>query len=301
MNTKKAGFLAATAMSIIIGFSFYFNKIALTSASPWEILAHRFTLAAAFSCILLIFKILPVRITGKDLLRFLPFTLFYPLCFFTLQILGLTRVQSSLASIIQSMTPLFTMVLATLILKEKTERRKIFFLLLSLSGILYISLQKGITVESSGVIGYGLLVLTGMSSAANFVLVRKYAKDLGFLKITVMAVFIGFIVFNLGLFVQFGPGQFLQSYGTALGNSSYLVAVLFLGIPSTLFTSMLTNFSLTRLEASTFSVFQHLGTLVSIFAGVMLLKEKLLPYEIIGSILILIGVLGTTLMKKRSS
>lgn len=205
MQRKNAGYPAAITMSFIIGFSFYFNKIALESASTWEILAHRFTLAASFAGILLLFRILPVKITRKDILNFLPFTFFYPVLFFTFQILGLTRVQSSLASIIQATTPLFTMVLAALLLKEKTERRKKIFLLVSLSGILYISLQKGITVEASGAIGYVLLLLSSLSSAANIVLVRKYARSLGHLKITIMAVFSGFIVFNLGLLLLSGP------------------------------------------------------------------------------------------------
>lgn len=48
------------------------------------------------------------------------------------------------------------------------------------------------------------------------------------------------------------------------------------------------------------SVFHHLGTLVSILAGVVLLHETLLSYEIVGSILILVGVLGITLSKKHA-
>lgn len=300
MQSKKSGYLAAITMSLIIGFSFYFSKLALDNASPLEILAHRFTAAAAFSAGLLLLKVLPLKITRKDFVKFLPFALFYPIFFFSLQIAGLTMVQSSLASILQATTPLFTMILAVVLLKEKTGRQKIFYLLISLSGILYISVHKGINIQVSSITGYILLLLSSLSSAANFVLVRKFAKSLGHLKITIMAVFAGFIVFNLLLLLQSGLETFTASYRMAWGNTKYLVPILFLGIPSTLFSSMLTNFSLTKLEASTMSVFHHLGTFVSILAGVLLLNERLLSYEIIGSLLILLGVLGTTLFSHKN-
>ena len=294
MQNKNAGYLAAVSMSLIVGFSFYFSKISLSFASPLEVLAHRFTAAAVFSATLLLLKVLPMKITREDFLKFLPFSIFYPILFFLLQIIGLTSVQSSLASIIQATTPFFTMILAALILKEKVDQKKIFFLLLSLSGILYISIHKGVSFQGSSVLGYAFLLFSSFSSAANFILVRKYARSLGHLKITVMAVFAGFIFFNGTLFIRMGLRASMDSYRMAFGTYRYLFPILFLGIPSTLFSSMLTNFSLTKLEASTMSVFHHLGTFVSIFAGVVLLKETLFFYEIIGSLLILLGVLGIT-------
>ena len=299
MQNKNAGYLAAVSMSLIVGFSFYFSKIALSFASPLEVLAHRFTAAAVFSAALLLLKVLPLKITREDFLKFLPFSIFYPILFFLLQIIGLTSVQSSLASIIQATTPLFTMVLAALLLKEKVDQKKIFFLLLSLSGILYISFHKGISFEASSVLGYAFLLFSSFSSAANFILVRKYARSLGYLKITVMAIFAGFIFFNGALFIRMGLRASMDSYKMAFGTYRYLFPILFLGIPSTLFSSMLTNFSLTRIEASTMSVFHHLGTFVSIFAGVVLLKETLFFYEIIGSLLILLGVLGITVSGRK--
>ena len=81
MQNKNAGYLAAVSMSLIVGFSFYFSKISLSFASPLEVLAHRFTAAAVFSAVLLLLKVLPMKITREDFLKFLPFSIFYPILF----------------------------------------------------------------------------------------------------------------------------------------------------------------------------------------------------------------------------
>ncbi len=41
------------------------------------------------------------------------------------------------------------------------------------------------------------------------------------------------------------------------------------------------------------SIFNHLGTVISIAAGVLILKESLAGFQIIGAVLIIIGVIGT--------
>jgi drug/metabolite transporter (DMT)-like permease len=54
----------------------------------------------------------------------------------------------------------------------------------------------------------------------------------------------------------------------------------------------MTNYILSKIEASKMSVFSNLGTVITIIAGAVFLKEKIYLYHIIGSILIVGGVLG---------
>jgi drug/metabolite transporter (DMT)-like permease len=233
------------------------------------------------------------RMTRKEVLAILPLSLFYPLLFFSLQLLGLQKVYSSEAGIIQAMTPLLTMILATLILKEKTKRMQKLFMLVSLSGVVYISLMKGAEISFASLTGYGLLLLSSLSSAMNLVLIRKLVKDHSFMKLTSVAITTGFILFNLiNLTLHLMEGNIMR-YFSPLKTPSFLLGVLFLGVLSTLGTSLLSNFALSRLEASRMSIFNHLGTVISIFAGVLLLHEHLRYYQVIGALLIIIGVIGT--------
>jgi len=79
----------------------------------------------------------------------------------------------------------------------------------------------------------------------------------------------------------------------------FVLAILYLGVLSTLVSSMITNFILSKLEAAKMSVFSNLGTLITMAAGVFLLKEEMFNYHIIGSVLIIAGVLGTNFLDDR--
>ncbi|MNI71557.1 EamA-like transporter family protein [compost metagenome] len=60
-----------------------------------------------------------------------------------------------------------------------------------------------------------------------------------------------------------------------------------------MFTTLLSSYALTHLEASKMSVFSNLSTLVSIAGGAWILHEPVSGYHIIGALLIIAGVLGT--------
>lgn len=293
MNEKTSAYLAAVSMAVIIGFSFLANKVTLTTASPWAVLAHRFTFSFLALIILKMFGFFKFRLKKEEILSILPLSLFYPLLFFSLQILGLQKVFSSEAAIIQATTPLLTMLLAAVILKEKTKSMQKIFMLISLSGVIYISVMKGTDLSRGSLAGYVLLLLSSLSSAANIVLIRKKIRDHSFLKLTSVAITAGFIIFStINVIMHLAEGR-INDYFTPLMTPSFLIGVMFLGILSTLGTSLLSNFALTRLEASRMSIFNHLGTVISILAGVLILKETLEGFKFIGAVLIIIGVIGT--------
>lgn len=298
VNEKTSAYLAAVSMAVIIGFSFLANKVTLTTASPWAVLAHRFTFSFLALIILKGFGFFKFRLKKEEILSILPLSLFYPLLFFSLQILGLQKVFSSEAAIIQATTPLLTMLLAAVILKEKTKSMQKIFMLISLSGVIYISVMKGTDLSRGSLAGYVLLLLSSLSSAANIVLIRKKIRDHSFLKLTSVAITAGFIIFStINVIMHLAEGR-INDYFTPLMTPSFLIGVMFLGILSTLGTSLLSNFALTRLEASRMSIFNHLGTVISILAGVLILKETLEGFKIIGAVLIIIGVIGTNYFAK---
>ena len=293
VNEKTYAYLAAVSMSVIIGFSFLANKVTLETASPWAVLAHRFTFSFLALMVLKSFGFFKFRLKKEEILSILPLSLFYPLLFFSLQILGLQRVFSSEAAIIQATTPLMTMLLAAVILKEKTKSAQKIFMLISLAGVIYISLMKGTDLTRGSLLGYILLLFSSLSSASNIVLIRKKIRDHSFLKLTSVAIVTGFIIFSSINVIMHLAENRMNEYFTPLMTPSFLIGVIFLGVLSTLGTSLLSNFALTRLEASRMSIFNHLGTVISILAGVLILKESLEDFQVVGALLIIIGVIGT--------
>ncbi|MNX07304.1 EamA-like transporter family protein [compost metagenome] len=66
---------------------------------------------------------------------------------------------------------------------------------------------------------------------------------------------------------------------------------------SSLCTSLLSNYAISRIEASKMSVFNQLSTIVTIGAGAIILHETLAYYHFIGTVMILVGVIGVCLPK----
>ncbi len=88
----------------------------------------------------------------------------------------------------------------------------------------------------------------------------------------------------------------LNEFFQPLTDIRYIGALLYLGILSTMITTLLSSFALSRIEASKMSVFSNFSTLVSMAAGALFLNEQLRYYHIIGSLMIILGVLGTNFL-----
>ncbi|MBA4537874.1 EamA family transporter [Bacillus aquiflavi] len=303
-QTGKA-YIAAFTYSFIIGFSFLFLKLTLTVADPIDTLAHRFT--ASFIAILIpvIFGWIKLTIQLKDIIRILPLALFYPTMFFAFQIFGLVYTTSSEAGIVQATIPIFTLILATIFLKEKTTIWQKLSIILSVSGVIYIFIMKGTALNVANLKGTLLLLISAFSFAGYSVLARPLTKKFTPTDLTFMMMTIAFLTFNSISLMKNGFNGSLHLYIKPLLSPMFVIAILYLGVLSSLVTALLSNYVLSKIEASKMSVFGNLSTLVSIIAGAVFLHEQLYYYHIIGASMIILGVIGTnflsTGMKKKTA
>lgn len=291
----KMAYAAATLYAILIGLSFLFSKIALTSASPLDVLAYRFLASFIALSIPVVGKMVSISITPKRIRKLLPLVVFYPLMFFSFQTFGLIHASSSEAGIIQAAAPVFIMILAGYFLGEKLNTWQKASVFLSVLGVLYILVKKGSTIDLANAKGVILLLCSVLSFAGYNVLTRKLIRDFTNWEISYVMLSISFVFFGLLAIFQHLRSGDLSAILLPLKQPSFVFAILYLGVFSTLGTSMLNNFALSKLEASRVSVFGNLGTVISMVAGVLFLQEKLYYYHILGSILIVGGVVGTNL------
>ena len=297
MKEKTKAYLAALSFSAIIGFSFLFTKIALGYASPLTNLAHRYTIAALVIVFLHQTKLIKVSLSRKDIL---PMSLFYPLLFFILQSFALQYISSSEAGILQALVPIFTLLLASVFLKEKTSLLQKFFLFLSVAGVVFIFLSKGANFGTETA-SFGLLLMLGsvLANAINNILSKSKGVRYRAMDMTAVVIFVGFVAFNaLSLTSNYLDGNIL-AYFAPLGQVSYLLSILYLGILASIVTGSLSIYAIVRLGASTVSVFGNLGTVLTILAGALILHEPIYSYHVIGATLIIAGILGMNLMRKK--
>lgn len=295
---KSLAYIAALLYAFIIGFSFIFAKIALTVSAPLDTLAHRFTASFIAISIPILIGRIHLDISLKDVLQIVPLALLYPVLFFGFQISGLVYTTSSEAGIILASTPIFTMFLATYFLNEKTNYLQSISLAISVAGVIYILVMKGASFEITHVTGTALLLLSSLSFAGYSVLARPLTKRFKPLELTFIMITIGFLSFNILSLIHHEMYGTMGQYFQPLTSQVFVISILYLGVLSSLGTSFLSNYALSKIEASKMSVFSNLATLISMVAGVVFLQEQLAYYHIIGAVMIIAGVLGTNLLDK---
>ena len=297
-NENKLIYAAALTYTFIIGFSFLSTKIALTVSSPLDILAYRFTTAFLAVLVLIILKFFKLNYNIARIKRIIPLALLYPMLFFALQTFGLQYATSVEAAIMSASAPIFTLILARIFLNEKTNILQKISIVSSVSGVIFITLMKGADFEFNNIIGITLLLLSNISLAGYSVMARILTRDFSNIELSFMMIIISFITFNAMAIGRHLLDGSLANFIVPLFSLKFIIAIAYLGVLSSLVTSILTNYILSKIEASKMSVFSNLGTVISIVAGVLFLKEKLYYYHIIGSILIISGVIGTNFLDK---
>ncbi|KAA8787201.1 DMT family transporter [Paenibacillus amylolyticus] len=302
MNTTRNrtyAYIAAVVYAAIIGLSFLYVKMTVTIAHPLDVLAHRFALSLIVVSIPVLFGWIKINLRLADLWRIIPLGLLSPVLFFAFQAFGLVTSNSSEAGIIQAMVPVFTLALASVFLKERTSILQKMSLLLSVAGVIFIFAMKGSGMSMSNMQGIVLLVLSAISFAGYGVLARPLTRQYKPLELTWVTLMVGCVVFNAIALIRHAFTGSMVDYVQPLGDLSYLGALAYLAILSTMVSTLLSSYALTHLEASRVSVFSNLSTLISIAGGALILHEPVQSYHYVGAILIIIGVLGTNMSGRK--
>lgn len=301
MNSSglKWAYVCAVMNAIIIGFSFLFMKVALDIADPVDTLAFRFAASFAVMSIPVLAGKVRLNYRGKNVRKLLMLAALYPLGFFTLQAYGLKYATSGEGGILFAFTPVLTVLLAFSFLKETTTRLQKLSIGLSVSGVLFIFLMKGSRIEWSNMKGIILLFLSCLAVAGYSVLARRLLKLFRPAEITYVMLGIAFLVFLVVSVARHAAAGTVGLLFVPLASGTFVTAILYLGVLSTLVTALSSNYALSKIEASKMGVFTNLSTIVSIAAGALVLGEEVTVYHIVGSALIIAGVIGTNLLGEK--
>lgn len=282
----------AVLYSIITGLSFLFGKLGLDHSSPLDLLAYRFTAAFLATLIPLVFGWVKLDINKNMIKKILPLAIFNPLLFFGFQAFGLDLTLSSEAGIILAVGPVFTMILASYFLKERTTSLQKISILVSVFGVIYITVMKSSSIEFENMKGIIFLLISTLSLAIYSVMARKLTRDFSSMELSYVMIGISFISFNILAIGKHAIDGDIASFISPLGHVNFIIAILYLGILSSFLTSYLSNYVLSKVESYKMSVFTNLATVISVIAGVVFLNEDISYFHIIGSALIIVGVIG---------
>ncbi len=184
MHAKWTNWLVFALLALVWGSSFILMKEGLKSFSPYQVASLRMLSAGlillpfAYKAIQLIprAKMGLVLLTGF-LGNFIPAFLF---C------IAETEIDSSLAGILNSLTPLFTIIVGVLFFKVNTSWVKVLGMIIGFIGLSFL-LASGKDVSLHNLSFAGLVLLATLLYGINVNLVGRYMQNLGSLNIASLA------------------------------------------------------------------------------------------------------------------
>lgn len=281
-------------LMIIWGSSFIFMKRTLEHYSPVELGTLRMVFASA--------SMLPFAIKGFRKIKarqWLYLTLFALLGnLIPAYLFGIaqTHIDSSLAGILNALTPLFTLIVGLILFNLKVRFINVVGLLMGLIGAVAIIYDKGsgdMTVQ----FGYaGLIILATMFYATNINLVKYKLTDLRPIEISIYGFSLMFIPLTIFLFAGTSITDTIQQPGAAIA----LVYPAFLGIICSASAIVLFN-TLIKMTSTIFaSSVTYLIPIVAMIFG-FYDGEKFTPLSLVWVAIIIVGVILVNKRKKQKS
>ncbi len=296
LKSHLAGVLFAT----IFGFTFMFSKVALEHVVPMGLIAYRFLIAFLFFETLRRLKLVTIRFDRSLIKPIFWVVFFQPILYFLFEIFGLNLVTSAEAGMMIALIPVFGALLSGVVLKEPVKPIQWVFIIMSVSGIMYIQVQRLQSGLEGALLGFVLLFLAVLSAAAFNLASRAASVRVKASELTYFMMFTGAVVFNTLFLTQLVLEGRIEDYVLNLMVPQNIVPILYLGVVASVGGFFLVNYALRALTAPVASIYANLATVVSILAGAFILNEPLFAYHAIGSVIILVGVYGTVYHQRKA-
>lgn len=204
---------------------------------------------------------------------------------------GITLSGSSMAALVNSLTPVSITIVAALVLREKIDTVKILCLVLAIAGTCVVTVGE---LEAGSMIGIVCVLFSLVAWALASIFVRRMTQYYPAIIVTLygLAISLCFGIPAAALSIALEPSSVNLTW-QAVG------AILYLGIAGTGLAQFCWSRSLSKLEASFCSMFYPLQAVFSAILGAILLGERFKPLFFVGLVLIAADVVLICLHNNR--
>lgn len=285
MNRKILGVLSVVSACIFWSVSFSVSKILLRQVSPFELAFTRFLLASLFSFIIFFSKVKNIPLKWEYQKPLFIAGLLGVTLYFIFENWGLKFTTASEGALLVGSFPAMGLLLEIFKEREDPPKSRILGIILSLLGVFLIVGSAGINLKTQNLIGNFLILLSGLSWVIYNWEIKRFNHIYPFEVLTTFQLIYGTILFIpllsfTGLRIPRGMEGFLGIFYLAFFCSA-------LGY-------LLYNYGLKKMKVSQVVNILNLIPLFGAIWGVIFLKESLGLIEILGGILIILGVSITT-------
>lgn len=282
MESKQLKWIYLMGLALIWGSSFILIKKGLIGLSALQVGSLRIIFAAIF---LLLIGFKSLSKIPKEKWKFIAMTsmfgTFVPAFLFAL---AQTEIDSSVSSILNSLTPLNTLILGALVFGVSFERRQIWGVFIGLVGSVLLVLNGAMNHPDQNYYYAILVIIASICYAINVNLIKRFLSDLSPLSITT-GNFLVLLFPSLTIL-------YLSGFSDVVHVEKVQQAVLFIMILGVLGTGIanILFFKLIQMSSPVFATsVTYLIPVVAFFWG-LLDNEMLTPVQFFGAFIILIGV-----------
>ncbi|MBC7642960.1 MAG: DMT family transporter [Flavobacterium sp.] len=285
MSKRNLALIGATIVSLIYGLTFTLAK----DVMPVYINAFGFIVLRVFGATILFwivsFFIKTEKIHNQDFPRIIACAFFgvalNMLTFFK----GLSYTSPISASVIMVSTPIIVLILSSILLKERMQKRKIIGIVLGLIGTAFLILYgKSVGNATNASLGNFLVFVNAISYGFYLITVRKLMDKYNAFSFVKWIYLFGFL-----MVLPFGFDEFQAINWTIIPFDVYW-KIGFVVLFSTFFTYLLNLLSMRELKPTTVAVFIYLQPVFATIFAISVGKDELSFVKIISAIMIFGGV-----------
>lgn len=292
MSKRNWALLAATLVSIIYGVTFTIAKDVMPKyVEPFGFITMR--VGGSMLLFWLVSFFGPKeKIAKEDFPRIVAAALFgvalNMLTFFK----GLSYTSPIMGAVLMVTTPMIVLILSAIIMKERMQKRKIFGIMLGLTGTITLILYgKSMVNAPNATLGNLLVFINAVSYGFYLIIVKKLMDKYNAFTFVKWIYTFGFI-----MVLPFGWNEF-QAIDWAIVPTTIFWKIGFVVIFSTFLTYLLNLVSMRELKPTTVAVFIYLQPLFATIFAVSLGKDDLSLVKLLSAFLIFTGVYLVTQKK----
>ncbi|MDE2516475.1 MAG: DMT family transporter, partial [Rhodospirillales bacterium] len=280
---------ALALLTLIWGLSVPVTKLGLRAMSPLMLVALRYLSAAPFFVLLL--RRLP-RPAPRALAQMAALGVLGIGGGQVLQALGVQDTSASVATIISAQIPILTALLGSVRLRQPVRAPHIAGFLLALTGVVVAASEGTMAGTPDGLLGDGLMLLSGLCIACYYVFSTELAAREGVMAVAGWS--------SLAGAALMAPIAIVQAMAMPrLPSAASLAAVLYLGLLTTVLGLWIWLRAMRSLPVRIAAGSQYVQPLVGIIASALIFGDRLGPRFVLGSALVLGGIALSSLPGRR--
>lgn len=200
-------------------------------------------------------------------------------------LVGLSLTSPSNSAILNTLTPVFTLLVVTLMGQEKFNWRKIIGFIFALAGVLILRRVEEFSFNDKTAVGDLLIILNCLSFSCFITFSKKFLEKYDQFWSTAWL----FIFGSIGLTFLAAPDWIRFQWPTM--TPLLWVCTLYAILAGTLATYFLNNWALKHTQSSQVALFIYIQPVIAIGLATLLLREPLTPRTIASCLVIFLGVL----------